>query len=249
MTEQRKKRRKLVRTGLVLISLLLVTGCWYYVSDYSLASSEAIRMIKENARVIEEDNFFKVSALKKQQETTESDELIGMVFYPGGKVEAAAYVPLVKQIADQGVTCYLMKMPFNLAVFGKNAFDRIYEAYPMIEKWYLGGHSLGGAMASDYLGEEKNQVKVEGLILLAAYPVNQASNKTLVLYGEYDQVLNLAKLDEVDAKKMILGGNHAYFGNYGEQAGDGQASISREQQQAETVDRVMAFIHEEREGN
>ena len=33
----------------------------------------------------------------------------------------------------------------------------------------------------------------------------------------------------------IPGGNHAYFGKYGEQKGDGEATISREDQTKETV--------------
>jgi hypothetical protein len=40
----------------------------------------------------------------------------------------------------------------------------------------------------------------------------------------------------------IEGGNHAQFGWYGTQAGDGQATISREAQQAQIVDATTALL-------
>ena len=73
---------------------------------------------------------------------------IGLIFYPGGKVETEAYAPLLDQLAEQGITCVLVEMPLHLAVFDINAADDIYEQFPEITSWYLCGHSLGGAMAS-----------------------------------------------------------------------------------------------------
>ena len=40
---------------------------------------------------------------------------------------------------------------------------------------------------------------------------------------------------------VIEGGNHAGFGHYGPQAGDGVASIDREEQQRQTAETVLAF--------
>ena len=54
--------------------------------------------------------------------------------------------------------------------------------------------------------------------------------------------LDRSKLAAVTNKLEIAGGNHAYFGNYGEQAGDGTASISRENQQAQAVTAILALI-------
>ena len=41
----------------------------------------------------------------------------------------------------------------------------------------------------------------------------------------------------------IEGGNHAYFGDYGEQSGDNLATISREAQQQITVDAIVQFLN------
>ena len=46
---------------------------------------------------------------------------VGFIFYPGVKVEANAYQPLMAELAREGVLCVLVEMPFNLAVFDINA--------------------------------------------------------------------------------------------------------------------------------
>ena len=132
-------------------------------------------------------------------------------------------------------------MPFNLAVFNINAADKIYDKLPQISNWYICGHSLGGAMASSYVGN--NSDKVNGLILLGAYPVNDSGLPTLAIYGSGDIKLDLTKLEDVQNKLEIVGGNHAYFGNYGEQKGDGKAVITREEQQEQTVDAIISFMN------
>jgi len=136
-------------------------------------------------------------------------------------------------------------MPFNLAVFDVNAADRIYSKFPGIVNWYIGGHSLGGAMASSYA--DKNTDKIKGLILLGAYSVGSADISTLAIYGSNDGVLDRSKLAGTDNVLEIAGGNHAYFGNYGEQKGDGKAEITREQQQEHAAEAITDFIYEKTE--
>jgi pimeloyl-ACP methyl ester carboxylesterase len=152
----------------------------------------------------------------------------------------AMFMPLLMQLADQGVRPVLVEMPGNLAVLDINAAEDVFGMYQEIEHWYIAGHSLGGAMASQYM--EKNHDKVEGLILLGAYPVNNAPVDTLVIYGTHDLLLDLEQVAKADQVYEIKDGNHAYFGDYGEQEGDGKARISRQQQQEETVNRIMEFI-------
>lgn len=66
------------------------------------------------------------------------------------------------------------------------------------------------------------------------------------VYGSEDGVLNRDKLSEgnqympKDAVTYVInGGNHAQFGNYGKQARDGEALVSAEEQQRETVALIM----------
>ena len=71
------------------------------------------------------------------------------MFYPGAKVEETAYAPLLRAIAEAGMDACLVKMPFRLAIFGVDRADRVMAAHDY-ERWYIGGHSLGGAMAARY---------------------------------------------------------------------------------------------------
>lgn len=165
-----------------------------------------------------------------------------LVFYPGGKVEYTAYTPLMRKIAEEGIDCFLCEMPYNLAVFGIDTADKIIENYSY-NKWYIGGHSLGGAMASTFANERDD---ISGLVLMGAYPTSQPNCPTLIIYGSNDGVINRSKLkdgisfDGVTAIE-IPGGNHAQFGSYGNQAGDNNADITREEQWNITANAVVRF--------
>lgn len=223
------------RILILLLILTVLTGVafFFYVNDYYQTSQEAKLLIEKNSfRLEKRDNLTIVHA--------ENPSNTGLIFYPGGKVEASAYLPLLLQLADEDITCVLVEMPFNLAVFNTDAAMDIPAVLPDIKTWYLAGHSLGGAMASQLMDKAYDQF--EGLILLGAYPVNEAPIKTKVIYGTHDIKLDLDKVKKADTVYEIKGGNHAYFGNYGEQDGDGQASISRSLQQSETVLEILEFI-------
>ena len=136
----------------------------------------------------------------------------------------------------------LIEMPFNLAVLHIKAAEGVYSHFPDIDTWYIGGHSLGGAMASSYA--DKASTKLSGIILLGAYSVSDTSIPTVAIYGSNDMVLDKTKLNPSQPQLIIEGGNHANFGNYGDQEGDGVATITREEQQQQTVDSVLKFITE-----
>ena len=178
-------------------------------------------------------------------------EKAGIIFYPGAKVEYTAYEPLLASFAEEGYTSILIKMPFNLAIFGVDKADGIKEEYPSITKWYLMGHSLGGAMIAEYAVSHKNDY--EGLILLGSYPdkdLSSSSIKLVNIYGSVDEVLDKKKYENSrsnwpkNTKEYVIeGGCHAGFGMYGAQKGDGNPSITNEQQIDITTSMVLGFIN------
>ena len=95
-------------------------------------------------------------------------------------------------------------------------------------------------MASSYVAG--NEDKLAGLILLGAYPVNDSPIPTLCVYGSEDMMLDRTKLIGVANQLEIAGGNHAQFGDYGVQEGDGVASITREDQQNQAEEVILAFL-------
>ena len=76
----------------------------------------------------------------------------------GAKVEAAAYLPLLNQLRQTGLTCILVEMPFYLAIFDVNAAEDVMAQFPDIQHWYIAGHSMGGAMASQFASEHPDEV-------------------------------------------------------------------------------------------
>ena len=230
-----KKRTKIILFFFLSLFAILFLSFFIYTANYSKATISDINHIYSiNSNIKSEANLTTVYPPK------DIDKNIGLIFYPGGKVEDKSYLPLLHEISQYGITCILVKMPFNLAIFNSNAADDIYEKYPSIKKWYLSGHSLGGAMASSYAKE--NYEKLDGLILLASYPLNDADVKTISIYGSLDTILDSSKLTNVQNKIKIIGANHANFGNYGNQKGDSIATIPREEQQKITVDTIIDFI-------
>ena len=240
MRAQNSKKKLGKILGIVGIILALVIACAIYLGDYYRADMEKI------------DNFTEQSAVEMQ--TDENGYLIfepeqienGLIFYPGGKVEHTAYIPLMEALASEGTLCILVKMPFRLAVFDSNAADGLQENYPEVESWYLGGHSLGGSMAASYLS--KHAESFDGLILLGSYSTADLSDldvKVLSIYGSEDLVLNRENYEANkknlpdDFKEVIIeGGCHAYFGMYGAQEGDGVPAITNEEQILRTVEAI-----------
>lgn len=233
-----KKRTKIIVAILVAVIAALGIAMGIYANDYYRAV-DVDEYITSNDTVtvsqIDEGYFFDGPGEDK-----------ALIFYPGAKVEETAYAPMMKSLAEQGVDCFLIKMPMKLAILGANKANNIRAKYKY-DNYYLAGHSLGGAMAANYASEHLNDYA--GLFLLAAYPtkdLTDAKFPVVFIYGDNDKVLNREKLEigftlvTADYKKVeIVGGNHAQFGSYGVQDGDGTATITPEEQWKITVDTIL----------
>jgi hypothetical protein len=176
----------------------------------------------------------------------------GFIFYPGGRVDEKAYALALREIAAQGYLVVLVPMPLNLAVFDPAAAADVIAAFPEIQHWAAGGHSLGGAMAANYAAA--NPGRLVGLVLWASYPagsddLTQSGLKVVSIYGSED---GLATGDKIDKSRALLpadttwvkiqGGNHAQFGSYGAQAGDNPATISAEEQRGQVVEATVKLL-------
>lgn len=238
MRDKHMSRRKkwLAAGGSILLILAILAGVFFwYVSDYYRAEDVALEVLAQDSGITVRDNLTILSP------TSPTDTAI--IFYPGAKVEAEAYLPLLDQIRQTGVACVLVHMPFHMAIFDADAAEKVMEQFPEIQHLYMAGHSMGGAMASKFASDHPGQV--EGLILLGAYLYGDyPPEKTLTIYGSLNQSVE----DHIDYTENIVeipGGNHAQFGNYGAQKGDLPAEISAQEQQAQTVAAIEAFLSEQ----
>lgn len=223
-----KKWLKRILIGLSVILVVSVGGFLVYVQDYYKANAEALNAYQQST-----SQSSSVHAFLNDNST------VGVIFYPGGKVEGKAYSPLLLELSQQGINVFLVDMPFNLAVFDIGAADRVMKLNPTIKTWYLAGHSLGGAMAFSHFASYEDDYA--GIILLAAYPLSDTDKPVLILKGSNDEVLDPSKLNGFDYIS-IQGGNHAQFGSYGPQAGDGTATITPYQQRTQTIQAILSFI-------
>ena len=241
------KKHKGLKLGVVAV-LLLCGLCRAYAADFYHADDTVVVAMNSDADVTVEQKGNTLAFVPRDTET-------GLIFYPGGKVEYTAYAPLMRALADNGVLGVLVRMPLNLAVLNMNAANSIPEQYPQIKHWYIGGHSLGGSMAASHAA--KNTSAYEGLVLLASYSTADLSTSGLPvisIYGSEDGVLNMEKYAEYKRnlpaafeEHIIEGGCHAGFGSYGPQDGDGVPTITGEEQIAETVRLLTAFLDSTRE--
>jgi len=182
----------------------------------------------------------------------------GFIFYPGGSVDAAAYAPLMQALAERGILTVIVPMPLDLAVLAPDRAGAVLGAFPEVQRWAIGGHSLGGAMAGQFLKNNPALVPnpIKGLVLWAArlttsIDISQLPLQVLDLYGTQDGVVPSGLTDEqrlvglpaTTTLTPIIGGNHAMFGDYGPQKGDNPAPANLGQARQQIIDDTAAFLN------
>jgi hypothetical protein len=209
---------------------------------------EAAAALEPDARV---DVTLKPWLVFEPRFTTPSS---GLIFYPGGRVDPASYAALARSLAEEGVLAVIVPMPLNLAVFAPGKAEQVVEAYPEIQNWVIAGHSLGGAMAANYIAGRPDSV--QGLALLAAYPAasDSLAGQNIPVISIFASQDGLTTAEKIDASRALLpattryisidGGNHAQFGDYGPQTGDLPATISRQKQQEQVIESLLNLFEQ-----
>jgi hypothetical protein len=245
--------RSLLIALLVVLLIGLIAGAVavFSVNSRNAARPEAVAAAASNEVVSvnrpEEEDWIIFSP-------TDATPTTGFILYPGGFVDPVAYAPIARDLAAAGFLVTIDPMPLNLAVLGSNGAADIITAFPEVESWAIGGHSLGGAMAAEFTARYPELI--DGLALWAAYPaagtdLSGLDVAAISIYGDSDGV---AMVDQVrdganrlppDAMFVpIPGGNHTQFGRYGEglQRGDNPATIGRDEQQEIIVASTAAML-------
>lgn len=223
-----------VLVALVLVGLFYIKTITYTPTSMALEASQ--KATDENGAL-----YFKGN-----------EEKPALIFYQGALVESASYSIWAEKVAQAGFSVYLVKQPLNLAVLGQNKAEQVIRSNHLTN-YVIGGHSLGGVMASRFAAEQDNN-ELKGVFFLASYPDEKGSLSTykgqvLSLTGSEDGVLNWQAYDK--AKKYlpkqtffeeIKGGNHAGFGSYGEQKGDKAAGINNDEQQQDVANLLISWL-------
>lgn len=233
--------------GLLVVALLAAGGFVLWASNPAQPMAQALAALQGDDKVgVVEGKWLIFQPLVNPQSTA-------FVFYPGALVDPRAYAPQARAIAEKGYPVVIVPMPLNLAIFGAGRAGDVMAEFPDIERWVIGGHSLGGAMAANYVASHPGAV--QGLVFWAAFPASNdslADQTDLIVYSVYGTLDGLATPEEVLGAAPLLppgtrfipieGGNHAQFGWYGAQSGDNPATISRAEQQKLTVDATVEVL-------
>lgn len=175
-----------------------------------------------------------------------------ILFFQGALVENASYSIWAKKVSDAGYPVYLIKEPLNLAIINPNKAKKIIQKNK-IENYVIGGHSLGGVIASRF-ASEKNDPNLKGVFFLASYPdkngnLDSFTGEVLSVVGSNDNILNMKSYTEAikylpsqTEYKTIQGGNHGGFGSYGEQKKDKKALISNDTQQTQISNIIINWM-------
>lgn len=221
--------RELARSTAITLAMLLVAtalvGLVYAETPYG--PDEDPESLAPGVSVTETEAGYML------QDGPVTDDTVGLVFYPGARVAPESYLShLAPLVAERDMVVIVPEMPLNFAIFDIDAAEGVIVEHTKIERWYVGGHSLGGAMACEY-AEEGN---AEGLVLFTSYCATDLSEtelRTLSVLGTEDGVIDDER--ERDSRSNlppgteiveIEGMNHAQFGAYGPQRGDASPRIS-----------------------
>lgn len=239
------KTLKRLLLGLALALLLALVSFVIWAKSSSGPMPEALAALQSDAQVTVETKPWLTFTLTDQSPAT------GLILYPGGRVDPRSYAPLARDLAAAGYLVVIPPMPLNLAVLAPGRAAEVMAAHPEIERWVIGGHSLGGSMAANFV--YKHPGSVDGLVLWAAYPAGNnpltgLDAPILSVYGTEDMgVEGIESRRELLPQQtqwvIIQGGNHAQFGWYGPQSGDGKASISQREQQAQILQATLNFLN------
>ena len=233
---RRPRGRVIIAAIVALLAIVVVAGAWYVQPQPLLPEAEASLGPTPTVAFSEASGRLEWSPASEAYTT-------GLVIYPGAKVPAAGYGPLAQAIAGHGYLVIVVEMPLGFAVLGIDAALPAMAAHPEVKRWAIGGHSLGGAMAAQFVAGHAGSV--QGLVLWASYSAADLSGsgvKAASIYGTLDtgapkitDPATRALLPPDTVYTAIAGGNHEQMGWYTGQPNDAPATISRADQQAGVV--------------
>ncbi|HET9026951.1 MAG TPA: alpha/beta hydrolase [Trueperaceae bacterium] len=248
---RRRTRSRAARTtrtvllGLASLIVVIIIGFVAWAETGVMpAESQPLGAVMTNPRITITENGAAIVMAPRGRASG-----VGLVFIPGAKVAPAAYLyKLSAAVEEGGLTVVITKPTLNLAFFDFRPLSRFTSEAPGVTTWFVGGHSLGGVRACQYA----TKPQVRGLILFGSYCANDPSQlglTALSVSGSEDglstpqKVRDAAHLLPATATFVeIAGANHASFGNYGGQAGDGRASVSDEHVRDVITTQVLAAV-------
>ncbi|WP_159887291.1 alpha/beta fold hydrolase [Paenibacillus puerhi] len=248
MRHSRMNKRRIrwwIPASVLLLGALVAAGCLYLMPYKPDERAIAALHSGGSLKTVEQPGWIGFIPERRTEPS--------VLFYPGGLVQAESYAPLARALAWSGHAVYIIRMPLNLAVLGGDRALPVIDSEPDAS-FVIGGHSLGGVMASRFAVSHPDRIK--GVYFLGSYPdpkgaLADVDMPVLSVTGSLDGVLNRDKYEKARSllpasaqHVKIEGGNHSQFGSYGLQKGDQPASITPDEQQQRIVQELEAWLQQ-----
>ena len=243
--------RKLRRAWIIAGAVFTVVFVTYNLLSYR-ASGPAHTALRSNALVQVTRTATSITFMPSERQHTQA-----ILFFAGALVDPAAYAPLLRRVAEQGYLAVLIPLPARSAPTAQHEQEAITRARSIMSespsvRWVVGGHSKGAAIASIMARDHPRSLT--GLLLVGSSHPREFSLSSLrvpvvKVYGTRDGLASEAEIRQFASNLPghtrfveIAGGNHAQFGYYGSQLGDGRPTISREEQQTQLFQAVIETL-------
>lgn len=242
------RRRFKVFRGIGLVASCAVLALIWWLVPYSAAPPALAAMTSDDTLTVTETPSQIVMT------PTGIPSEVGVLFQPGALVDARAYAAVLRPLAENGHIVVIPKQPFGIAFLSTGAFSSARTEHPAVDRWVLGGHSLGGVVAAidAQSFSKKPGDPVAGVLFFASYPASDMSTlptPVLSIFASNDGLATPEKVNASKARlpkdtsfKVIEGGVHANFGDYGPQPGDGEPTISRDEARTQISSVSLAFV-------
>jgi hypothetical protein len=246
---RRARRRIILAVPLLVFAFLLVVTLAYarplVATPVATAALRSEKAVRTSDRLV----WYELIPVRKDDAGEDIKPTTGLVFVPGARIDSRAYAHVLRPLAEAGYLVAVLKEPFGFSVLDADHGKKVLDVHPEITYWAVGGHSLGGTTAASLADQDE---RVQGLVLLASYPADtlvRTDLKAVSISGGADRFTTPADIEASKGKLppntsyvVINGAVHSSFGDYGEQAGDGIATVDRSAVQTEITGAALALL-------
>lgn len=247
--ERRARVRILLAVPLLVLALVAVALLGYSRPLPAQPGTRAAMRTENGVRVVDRVTWYELVPSVEDARGTLVRPTTGLVFLPGARVDPQAYAPELRRVAEAGYLVVVLKEPFGFSIVDREHAATILDNHPEIRHWAVGGHSLGGTVAASFAEGDR---RVEGLLLLAAYPsarLGRTDLRTTSVSGDLDRLVtpeevakSRADLPPTTTYVVVPGASHASFGAYGAQPGDGTPTADPAAVQDQVVTATVALL-------
>ena len=246
---RRARRRIILAVPLLVLAFLLVVTLAYARPFVATPVATAALRSEQDVRISDRFVWYELIPVRQDPAGDDIKPTTGLLFVPGARVDSRAYARVLRPLAEAGYLVAVLKEPFGFSLLDADQGKKVLDVHPEITYWAVGGHSLGGTTVASLADQDE---RVKGLVLFASYPADNLDRtdlKAVSISGAADGFTTPADIEASKGKLppdtsyvVINGAVHSTFGDYGEQSGDGIASVDRAAAQNEITAAALALL-------